>query len=255
MKTRYVRYDYVDLPIDICSLAIKEKLNLELRLFLYWKFISSGHLKANSKMMEETSKDLGNSVAQIYVARKWLLENGWITYNANRKSIRLRRFDQIKKLYNLTSSAIVRVQMKDLKTIKGFLGATVITYWGKFYTGKRGQSAPDQNGRGCSSKSDRAPASHFICPHVLIMDKLNLPLSSAHHLREKAVNAGYLKIERDFERLPFAPEAVHLVRKYSDSPNRVRIINNMVCHEKSSWIWSNIILRKIRIRDQVYKKN
>jgi hypothetical protein len=246
MRSKNVNTDYVDLPIDICSFAIKEKKYLPLKLFLYWKLTSSGHLRADANSMIETARSLNyKSKGQVYVARKWLLENGWITFNGNRNSIRLRRFDQIKKQYKFTSTVAAHIEMKDLMSLNGFLAAAVITYWGKFYTGKRGQSAPDLIKKGSSRKSDRAPDSHFICPNKLIMGKLSLPLSSASQLRRSAQKAGYLKLTRDYEKLPFNVNEAELLRKYADNSNRIRVRNNMLYEEKPSLIWSTIKLYKI----------
>ena len=111
---------YTTIPIELCLFALKNRKVNEVKLHIYLKHISSGHIKMNYNMYNVWAVDLELNPRTIRNCFEWLIKNEWITVNSKTNSYRLIGYGQIsRKLGFRTRKAIIFEY--DFNTFDNFL--------------------------------------------------------------------------------------------------------------------------------------
>ncbi len=118
---------YTTIPIALCQYALKNRKANHLKLYTYFKLISSGHIKYSSHSISAWATDIGMSERWTKDAIQWLIKNGWITVNSKRKSYRIISYKQLCYKLELESRACALYENDDFSNFRQFLSAALIT--------------------------------------------------------------------------------------------------------------------------------
>lgn len=118
---------YTTIPIALCKYAIKNRKVNHLKLYIYFKLTSSGHIKYSSHSISAWATDIEMSERWIKDAIKWLVEKGWITVNSKRKSYRIISYMQLCNKLKLDKNSAVKFENDDFSNFRQFLSAALIT--------------------------------------------------------------------------------------------------------------------------------
>lgn len=94
---------------------------------MYFKQISSGHVKYETTGVSAWSSDIEMSEKWTRGAVKWLIKKRWITVNTKKKYYRIISYKQLCKKLKLEPLAAVLFENDDYTDFKQFLSATLIT--------------------------------------------------------------------------------------------------------------------------------
>ena len=91
---------YTSIPVDLCQYALINNRVNHLKLFLYLKTTSSGHISMkNYNLYSAWASDLELSERTIRNLFKWLIKNKWLTVNSKRVSYRIISYKQLNRKF------------------------------------------------------------------------------------------------------------------------------------------------------------
>jgi len=188
----------ISLPVFLSSYCLEHRVVGQLRLFIFWKMTSGGHIKQYHGFFRETYTTLAISRNTFIKLRIWLIKEGWITVNKRKCSYRLASLEQISRKLDLDMKWVVKVSLIDLYNFKAFVIAAVITYW-----------LIRLNGRGMSKRVSvlkwaRARKSipdyldYNFLPLMYLAKVIKVSKSTAFNYFRLACSAGYISYSSRF---------------------------------------------------------
>jgi hypothetical protein len=180
---------YTTIPIALCKYALKNRKPNHLKLYIYLKLISSGHVKYSSISISAWATDIGMSERWTKDVIKWMISKGWITVNSKRKSYRIISYKQLCKKLKLEPHACVLFENDDFTNFRQFLSAAVITDCLKI---KRIISSKNRSG---SRLTDSSKCGFFYSksfhplPISYIAKKLGVTISTANNIKCWAIES------------------------------------------------------------------
>lgn len=120
---------YTSIPIMLIKHALVNRKVNHLMLFVYFKYIASGHVKYSNENIKAWSTDIGMSERWVKDAIKWMIGNKWITVNSKKGSYRIISYKQLCKKLKINSTAAIIYELDDFYGFKNFCCAAVITYF------------------------------------------------------------------------------------------------------------------------------
>lgn len=181
---------YATIPIALCLYALKNRKVNHLKLYIYFKLTSSGHVKYCPYSISAWSTDIGMSERWTKDAIKWLIRKGWITVNTKRKSYRIISYKQLCRKLKLEHHACVLFENDDFTNFRQFLSAAVVTNCLKV---KRIISR--KKNRSGSRLTDSSTCGFFYSkafhplPISYIAKKLGVTMSTANNIKRWAIES------------------------------------------------------------------
>lgn len=237
-------------PIHILIFALKEKKVNQLKLYLFLKTISSGHILLSDEAIRYVCDSLKWKDKRTFKNNiEWLLNNHWTALNNKTQSLRIASFEQVFKKTKGNIYTAARMEMKDFKTFRPFIYAAIIT-WGIKQIARKHRK-PERN-KGNSNKSRFQDDLHIL-PNEYSAKLFKLDSSTASRYKNAAADAEYLNVYHRFINLNRKPKDLANLKLYFDND----IANSLVIHkgqiheQQADAIYSSIqlvSLKRLRLK-------
>jgi hypothetical protein len=197
-----MRSVYTTIPVALCEYAVVNRKVNYLKLYVYLKHISSGHIRFHSCLYEVWATDLKISAKTVKKYIDWLIVNKWITVNSKRGSYRIISYKQLCKKLKLKNRKAVKYDENNFIKFRGFCCGAVITYYmRKKNFSDRKRKWPEPQMDGFSMSHSRDPKGFYNLPIRYLCKCLGVSVSTANKYKQAAVEAGYLIIKRNIKAL------------------------------------------------------
>lgn len=133
---------YTTIPVMLCEYALIHRKVNHLKLYIYFKQISSGYVSSNPNQLDAWATDIGKSKRWVQTTLKWLIKNKWITVNNKRQEYRVSGYRELCYKLDLLPHSSVIFEDDDYDSFKNFCCAVVFIYYLKLKirTDKKNQS-------------------------------------------------------------------------------------------------------------------
>jgi len=229
------------IPISLIIYALKKKKVNQLKLYLYLKANSSGHLKLDEVLRAKACADMGWKDKRTYTSKiEWLLKHHWVTLNNNTHSLRLVSLEQVHRQINGCVYTGTRMDSTDLTQFRPFIYASVIT-WAT--SAKRKSLYMSERKKGHSRKSIKYLL-HSDLPNRYLSKILELDQSCITRYKHEAEAAGYIRIKHRIQELDLDISHLPTIQKYADTDivNSIFMMNDKLYTRKSDIISPRIKL-------------
>ena len=191
----------MNLPITIPAYALSHKVVNQLKLYLYLKWVCSGHFKVEEETILAACEFLEWKTPKTFNKNLlWLIKNKWVAYNSTTGSIRVKSFARLCNRLDIKTKTGVIFDQKDFKTFRPFIYAAVIT-WSIRKRNWFNQRQPELK-KGGSRKSvpdPNAKQSIQALPNRYLAKILELDHSTISRYRAAAAEAGYITLLHQYE--------------------------------------------------------
>lgn len=250
---------YTTIPVELCSYGlVNQKIN-HLKLLVYLKSISSGHILFKRELFKTWAIDLGISHRTVESCYKWLIKKKIITINSKTHSHRIIGYSQIHRKLSFNSQSAVVFELDDFDCFKEFCISAVVGYLikKKKYLDKieRSGSKMDDSNLNRSSYSKKM----YPLPIIYLANSINVSKSTAHNYLRIAEDKGFIIIRRRISYLTndngdkISKKNMNVIQ--NENPNlfaRLRVKNGFIRIVESSLIMSNFYGKRKRFK---YRKN
>ncbi|MGV0832835.1 hypothetical protein ACTS9D_11550 [Empedobacter brevis] len=187
---------YTTIPIELCVYGLVNRKVNHLKLLIYLKSISSGHILFERIFFKTWSIDLGLSHRTVENCFKWLMKKKFITVNSKTQSHRIIGYSQIHTKLNFNSKSSVIFELDDFENFNEFCISAVVGYLisKKKYLDKieRSESKMVDSNLNRSSYSKKM----YPLPISYIAKSINVSKSTANNYLRIAEKKGFLKIKK-----------------------------------------------------------
>jgi hypothetical protein len=228
----------MNIPIELLAFALSNRKVNPLRLFIYLKDQGSGYVSWNAEFKEKILSDLDlKSPKTIEANLTWLLRNGWVSINTKRASVRVVSYLVLAKKLHFQCATGAVCELENLNNFRPFIYAAVVTYYLQYKFRIARQSAR-KKGRTTTNCHYRDLPANYLAK------VLNLGKSTIVRYRQKAWDAGFIKMKHRYKPLLIPIEELKFCRIYGDEEAWQLVIhNNQVKIQLSNAITSYILLR------------
>lgn len=228
----------LNIPIELLVFALSSRKVSPLRLFLYLKSQGSGYIKWDLEQREKILSDLDlKSPKTIQANLNWLLRNGWVCMNTKRGSVRVVSYLVLAKKLHFQCATGAVCELQSLKNFRPFIYAAVVTYYLQYKYRIARQSARKKGRTTTNCRYRDLPADYLA-------KVLKLGKSTIVRYRQKAWDAGFIKMKHRYKPLLLPIEELEFCRIYGDEEAWQLVIhNNRVKIQLSNAITSYIQLR------------
>lgn len=244
-------YDYINVPVALCTYSLQIRKANQVRLYLYLKSISNGYIKNNHEIHSKAAKELGVCIKTIMNHRNWLIREGWLIPDYKVNSIRIISFEILASKLNLLSATGVIIYKSDLKDYKIIAIAAVVQY-NLMRRKRRGQETELQK---WSSQSPEFPPYPHL-PNSVLAKIVVTSKTTASRYKRQSKKGGYLETSKRFEDLGIPKSEILNLKRYGQfQPERLRIIRNKVFLRLPDEVRCNLQFRRKYNLRAVCRKN
>lgn len=219
---------YTTIPVELCQYALVQRKTNHLLLFIYLKYIASGHVKYDKYLYKAWAVDLCLSEKTIKNCIDWMIKEKWITVNNIKKSLRIIRYKQLFRKLNLKSKSAVRYEPDDFSGFTNFCCAVVVTiYLNKLrYMNKKQQSVliMANTSKSCSNSS----RGYYVLPISYLAKCLGVSNSTANNFKKRATEVGFLEVKKQLTTITdennnkVTKDNLAIFQREDDNPGRFR---------------------------------
>lgn len=237
--------DFANIPLELCTYAIKEHSVTKVKLYVYLKTITPGHIKLQSDIVKKSCLDLQfKSAKTFYTNFNWLVDQGWITRFNNSDNYHVNNYAHLHKLLKFKSAWGAIYEPLDFINFKGFLAAVIIT---NYMRRKRGSDKRKERSKGRSDYKRIPTSVSYNLPVKYLAKALGMPPSSVFELYKLASQSDWLIIERTYTNLNLPLNQKEFIKEYSDlETHKIVVKNYSLCLQNPYIITSFIHLRRKR---------
>ena len=228
----------MNIPIELMVYALSNQKVNPLRLFIYLKSQGSGYVFLDAEFKEKILSDLDMKSSKTIDANlNWLLRNGWVSMNSKRAAVRVVGYLVLAKKLNFKCVTGAICELQNLNNFRPFIYAAVVTYYLQYKYRIARQSA--------RKKGRTTTNCHYRdLPATYLAKVLNLGKSTIVRYRQKAWDAGFIKMKHRYKPLLIPIEDLEFCRIYGDEEAWQLVIhNNQVKIQLSNAITSYVQLR------------
>jgi len=241
---------YTTIPVDLCQYALVNKRVNHLKLFLYLKTTSSGHVSMkNHNLYSAWASDLELSERTIRNLFKWLIKSKWITVNSKRVSYRIISYKQLNEKLRFTNPKCF-VFEEEFSKLKSFCCAAICTQAAKrkkYFDKKKSQSVSKL---GDTSKNCHSRQKYFELSAGYLATFLGMSKTTAHNIKKEATDFHFLEIKSQTNYLldklgnKIEQDKMIFFRKGNyDLSRRLRIRKGFITIIESDVVKSNLIMK------------
>jgi len=193
---------YTTIPVSLCEYAVVNRKVNYLKLYVYLKYISSGHIRFDNRLYQVWATDLQVSTKTVINGIEWLKKNKWITVNSKRSGLRIISYSQLCKKLKLNNSKAVKYDENDFIKFRGFCCGAVITYYmrRKIFSDRKSKwPGPQMDGSRMSHS--RGPKGYYNLPVRYLSKCLGVSAATANKYKLAAIEARYIIIKRNIKSL------------------------------------------------------
>ncbi len=216
--------DKIQIPVQVASFVVLNKLQTAFAIYLYLKFHSSGKIHKDSPAFQSIKKDLGISSNKTYNKHfQKLIDLRWISLSENSGLYFIYGFDRIRLEHQFMRRQATTLYYKNLKKLRAFLVGTILgaAVNGQKYfweVAKRRKLRPVANNRDATSPArayaDRPKPEYYGLSLPEISTLLGCKKTRASQLRQEAAKARFIKTRHRFIHFATLPKPDYNVRQY-----------------------------------------
>lgn len=239
---------YLLVPVDLMLFAMLKRLAPEIRLFLYFKFVASGHLTYSNSLLQMASKELGISDRTVRRHLNTLLRLKFLTYNNRSKSLRTVSFLSLAKRNGFTSQYGVIMNKKHLHDFRLFAFSTCIGHeLKKFKRVVMSQRSPELIKGRSSRRSEPAQTPSLSIPVTVISRKLNISPSAASSYKNASAKLGLLSVKKNYNPLKIPSDHIPYFKHFvPEEAKKVRMIKGEYFIQEADHLISNLKFKRRR---------
>ena len=182
-----------NIPVSLCEYALVNRKVNQLKLYIYLKLNSDGYIRFDETSIKKCSETIGIHIKTVKSSLKWLVKNKWITINSKRQVLHVTSYNRLKNKLKTNVKTGAFIDLKDTAEYKLFEAlccAIVITYYlgRKHYFDKWSERK-----YGGSNTNHNKVKGFYPMPNGYLAKCLNLSISTAYRIKQKAEDAGYIK--------------------------------------------------------------
>ena len=240
-----VRGDNMNIPITLITYTLTNKIVNQLRLYLYLKWVCSGHFKLRKGNVEAACTYLGlKSEKTFHKNLQWLIYYKWVAYNSHTSGIRVKSFARLCHKLDITTKSGVVFEKEDFQHFRPFLYAAVYA-WSIRHKNWLHRQPVRKEGR--ARKSMSRPLNTM--PNRYLAKILQLDQSTISRYKKSASMAGYIITQHGYENLQLQLKFLDLLKhSIPEEAHRFVAHNNSVHRQLPDQITSTIHLKRKRLR-------
>lgn len=188
---------YSTIPVLLCKYALINRMPNHLKLFVYLKYISGGHIRYNNCLIRSWATDLDLNEKTVRKLVKDLIKQEWITVNTNRGSLRAISYNQLCLKLKVNPKSAAVYEPDDFKNFKSFCCAVVITYYlkVKYWNEKLRLSESKKVDSSMSNHSSHLKG-YKTLPVRYFSKCLGVSDTTANNFKKLAKEGGYIEVKR-----------------------------------------------------------
>ncbi len=240
----------MNIPIELLVFALSKRKVNQVRLYLYLKSQCSGYLPWNQETIQKIKRDLSiKETRTIQNNLTWLIKNSWVIMNSKRGVIRVVSYLVLSKKLQFHSATGVLFDTSQFHNFRPFIYAAVLTYYLK-YRHRIARQSERKKGRSITN------CSFHEMPAQYLASILKLGKSTTMRYRQKAWDAGFIKMKHRYKPLYIPLDELEFCRIYGDEEAWQLVIhNNQVMVQLSNAITSYVRLRtKPALKKCIYSR-
>lgn len=215
---------YTSIPVDLCQYCICNRKINHLKVYLYLKFTSSGHVKYLNNHL-----DIAKNIAEylqlnqktVKSCLNWLILNGWITTYSNIKSLRIVSYSNLRGVIGIKTSRAVIYENETFKDLRNFCCAVLVIYYRNY---KRWCDRRSVLKKGDARlHTNRKPKGYYPLPCLYLAKCLNVSKKTAFKYKKEAMKYGHIEVKKKFT--PVIINGVQLTNEHRDSLKFISDIN------------------------------
>ncbi|WP_120238970.1 hypothetical protein [Marinifilum flexuosum] len=228
----------MNIPIELLVFALSKRKVNQVRLYLYLKSQCSGYLPWNQETIEKIKRNLSiKETRTIHNNLEWLVKNSWVIMNSKRGVIRVVSYLVLSKKLQFHSATGALFDTSQFHNFRPFIYAAVLTYYLK-YRHRIARQSERKKGRSITN------CSFHEMPAQYLASILKLGKSTTTRYRQKAWDAGFIKMKHRYKPLYIPLDELEFCRIYGDEEAWQLVIhNNQVMVQLSNAITSYVRLR------------
>lgn len=222
------RGPHLTIPITLTAYALTSKVVNQLKLYLYLKWVCSGHFKVEESTVEAACKYLDWKTPKTFHKNLlWLTQNKWVAYNSTSGSIRVKSFARLCNRLEIPTKTGVIFNESDFNTFRPFIYAAVIT-WSirKRYWFNKRQPELKKGGSRKSMPDPKAKQTMQELPNRHLAKILELDHSTISRYRAAAAEAGYITLLHQYEDTELPPAYLAAFRHSMPEESDHYVIHN-----------------------------
>jgi hypothetical protein len=240
----------MNLPITIPAYTLTHKVVNQLKLYLYLKWVCSGHFKINDENVKAACKFLGMKTEKTFHKNlQWLIYYKWVAYNSNTSGIRVISFTRLCHKLDISTKSGVVFEKDDFQSFRPFLYAAVYA-WSIRHKNWLERQPVRKKGRARKSMSKaRTEGYRGQMPNRYLAKILKLDHSTISRYKLAASTAGYLLAEHRYEDTQLSIKFLYPMQKYLPDESHLLVgHNNTVQRQLPDAITHTIHLKHRRPR-------
>ncbi|MFA8437057.1 MAG: hypothetical protein ACEPOZ_21330 [Marinifilaceae bacterium] len=228
----------MNIPIELLVFALSCRKVNPVKLYLCLKAMGAGHLLLTPGVKKAIREQLALRDQRTLEANlNWLLKKGWVTLNRKRGSLRVVGYPALARKLGFRCATGALFTPDQFPNFRPFIYAAVVTYYlqYKYRTAKQSERKKGRSRTNCSCRD--LPAKYL----ALV---LRLGKSTVIRYRQRAWDAGYIKMRHRYQPALVPIEHLDFCRIYGDEEAYQLVIHNgRVMVQLSNAITSYIQLR------------
>jgi len=233
-------YDYLNVPVQLCAYALKERKENHILLYLYLKSISNGYIKNKNEIYTKAAQEIGVCVKTIKNHRNWLIDIGLLIPDVKVKSIRIISFELLAQKLEFLSATGVLVYKSDIKNFKSIAVAAVIEY---LMMRVRRREKVTELKMWSSQSHDTLRYPHL--PHNYLAKVLNKSKTAAYRFKKIATKNRYIKIKKRYQDMQIGNVDINLLKIHGPfNPDKLKKSRGRIISQLPDEIQCMVTLRR-----------
>ena len=240
----------MNIPITLITYSLTHKVVNQLRLYLYLKWVCSGHFKIEAKSVEAACSILGFKTEKTFHKNlQWLICYKWVACNSTTSSIRVISFARLcHKLDISTKSGVVFVK-EDFQCFRPFLYAAVYAWSIRRKSWLERQPVRKKGRTRTGMSKTNSGNCQGKMPNRYLAEILQLDQSTISRYKKAASTAGYMLTEHQYEDTGLQLKFLYPMQKsFPEEAHLLVAHNNTVQRQLPDKITSTIHLKHRRSR-------
>lgn len=189
---------YTTIPVGLIKVAIVNRKLNHLKIYVFLKCISSGHLSVKANSYKIWASEIGISEKTLKTCLDWMLKNRWLSFNSKIQSLRVVSYKQLKRKYKKGFYTAIKFDRPDFKDFRGFCAAALIGFYrnSKKFSDKQNKVSGIINGT--PRKNTYAlPKNYYDFPVRFFAKCLGVSVTTAENLKKEAQKFGFISVRKN----------------------------------------------------------
>lgn len=189
---------YTTIPVGLIKVAIVNRKLNHLKIYVFLKCISSGHLSVKANSYKIWAKEIGIGEKTLKTCLDWMLKSRWLSFNSKLQSLRVVSYRQLKQKYKKYFHTAIKFDRPNFIDFRGFCAAALIGFYrnSKRFLDKKNKVSGTING--VPRKNTYAlPKNYYDFPVRFFAKCLGVSVTTAENLKKEARKFGFITVMKN----------------------------------------------------------